>query len=308
MKKFNKPFLLLVLLINLIQANCNEANITAEDYLKMSTQQLDTAFISAVKKNQSEKIQALIKAGANINTPIPYTFTQGDCDWNVKSTALTYAVRNNHVELVSILLKEKNKINQNLNEILNTAIEEGYLGIVKELIKEGVDINQSETSPLIIAIQNARPGGQFSAQAQGQYLSRWRARQYIIEALLEAGANVSHVNKDGRTALMEAVINHDLNTVQKILEVPEIHTGSFFGFGTAPINYADKDGNTALILAIKHMRSRYIDNQEYNIAVNSQKIIEELLSHSSIDAYHVNKDGVTAVSLLEEENKRHSRY
>ena len=97
---------------------------------------------------------------------------------------------------------------------------------------------------------------------------------------------------------MVAVIEHDLNTVQNLLQVPEITTGSWFGFGTKPINYADQDGNTALILAIQSIRCSYINNQEYNICINSQEILEKLLQTPGINPHHVNKQGDTAIKLL----------
>ena len=224
-------------------------------------------------------MQKLVQAGANVNTPIPYTWTSGDCDWEIKSTALIYAVRYNCPNMVKVLLKVEKK----LNEALDVAIKEGYSDVVEELIKGGADINyvnENKDTPLIKAIQHARATAEFSSQAQASYNSRWYQRRKIIQTLLKAGANVNHVNKYGRTALMEAVIEHDLNTVQSLLQVPEITTGSCFGFGTKPINYADKDGNTALILAIQNVRCSYIDDQEYKICINSQNIIKTLLANS----------------------------
>ena len=85
-------------------------------------------------------------------------------------------------------------------------------------------------------------------------------------------------------------------------------TGSYFGFATKPINYADQDGNTALILAIQRVRSTYINNQEYNICVNSQNIIKTLLETPGIDPHHVNKNDETAITLLEKLNDQMNRY
>lgn len=295
MKKTNKYFCLLLLLVGFFQIN---GKLAAEDYSKMSTVELDAAFVLAVQEHRSEKMQELIQAGANVNTPIPYTWTSGDCGWEIKSTALIYAVRHNCPNMVKVLLKVEKK----LNEALDLAIKEGYSDVVEELIKGGADINyvnENKDTPLIIAIQHARATAEFSSQAQVRATSRWYERRKIIQTLLKVGANVSHVNKYDRTALMEAVIKHDLNTVQNLLQVPEMTTGSFFGFGTKPINYADKDGNTALILAIKDIRYNYTNNQEYKICINSQNIINALLETPGIDAYYVNKNGETAVTLLE---------
>ena len=71
---------------------------------KMSQAELDTAFVLAVKKHHSEKIQELIQAGANVNTPVPYTWTSGDCDWRITSTALMYAVRHDCPNVIKALL------------------------------------------------------------------------------------------------------------------------------------------------------------------------------------------------------------
>ncbi len=291
-------------LLVLVMLGFAQVSSTTEDYSKMSANELDAAFILAVQKGHSEKIQELIQAGANVNTPVPYTWTSGDCDWHIESTALMYAARKNCPNIIKALVKVKQKLNETLNEALIVAIEEGYSDVVKELIEGGADINycyknRSETTPLILAIQNARPASEFSPQAQWKYESRWSQRRAIIQALLKAGAKVDSVNKEGRTALMEAVCRSDLNTVLDLLKVPEMSRGSFFGFGIKPINYADKDGNTALILAVKNIRCSYIDNQEYHICRMSQSIVEQLLEFPGIDLHHVNNNGVTAITLLE---------
>lgn len=304
MKKTNKYFCLLLLLVGFVQIN---GKLAAEEYSKMSTVELDAAFILAVQEHRSEKMQELIQAGANVNTPIPYTWTSGDCDWEIENTALIYAVRHNCPNMVKVLLKVEKK----LNEALDIAIEEGYSDVVEELIKGGADINyvnENKDTPLIIAIQHAHATAEFSSQAQARATSRWYERRKIIQTLLKVGANVSHGNKYGRTALMEAVIEHDLNTVQNLLKVPELTTDSYFGFGTKPINYADRDGNTALILAIQKVRYSYINNQEYNICMNSQNIINALLETTGIDTQYVNKKGETAVTLFEKLNEKMNGY
>ena len=133
--------LIVVGLLVLVMLGFAQVIATAEDYSKMSSHELDAAFIFAVKNNHSEKIPDLIQAGANVNTPIPYTWTSGDCDWNIESTPLIYAVRNNFPHTIKALVKVKQKLNGTLNEALDEAITEGYSEIVKELIEGGADIN-----------------------------------------------------------------------------------------------------------------------------------------------------------------------
>lgn len=295
-------------LLILIMLGFAQVSGTAADYSKMLANELNEAFIIAVKKGSSDEVQKLVQAGANVNTSIPYIWTDGDCDWKVENTALIYAVRHDDPNMVKVLLKVEKKLNAALlNEALNEAIKEGYPGVVEELIKGGADINyvnENKDTPLIIAIQHARATAEFSLQAHEKDRSRWSQRRKIIQTLLKDGAKVNHVNKYGRTPLMVAVGECDLNTVQDLLQAPEINSGSFFGFGTKPIDYADQDGNTALILAIKYIRCSYINDQEYKLCINSQKIVEILLQTPGINLHHINKNGDTAIKLLEKIKSR----
>lgn len=305
MKNIHTYFCSLLLFSGFIHLNSITEKSTPIDYSIMPRAELDMAFIAAVKENNPEKMQKLIQAGANVNTPIAYTLTDGDCDWQVETTALIYAVRHNCPNIIKVLVKVKKKLNESLNKVLIEAITKGYSGIVKELIEGGVDINyinENGDTPLILAIKNGRPIAEFSSQAQSRCQSRWSERREIIQMLLKAGSNVNCVNEYGRTALMEAVIKQDFHTVLSLLNSAEIHTGSFFGLGTKPKNYADQDGNTALIHAVKQIRSSYSNNQEYKLCENSQKIAEALLQSPGIDPHHANKKGETAISLLEKLN------
>lgn len=311
MKKAYRCFLLLLFFACFADISGKAENSAIEDYLKLSTAELDKAFVFAVQEGCLEKMRELIQAGANVNTPISYQWTSGGCDWTVESTALMYAVRHDCLDMIKVLIKAKRKLGKTLAQALDEAIVEGRSDVAKELIAGGADINyinKDEDTPLILAVKHARPISEFSSQAQDRYRSRWHQRQEIIQTLLTAGANVRHVDKYGRTALMEAVKQHDLNAVLGLLQVPEINTGSFFGFGAKPINYADQDGNTALIYAVKYIRRSYINNQEYNVCRNSQRILELLLKTPGIDPYVVNNDDETALTLLEELKKSENGY
>jgi ankyrin repeat protein len=290
----------------LVMSGVAQVSSAAQDYSKMAPHELNEALIIAVESGDVDEAQKLVQAGADINTIITYIDnSEYDCSWDMEDTTLIYAVRHNWPKMVKVLLKGEKK---ELNKALDIAIEKGYLGVVEELIKGGAHINyvdKNGRTALMKAVRCGRATAEFSLQAHEQARSRWHERLKIIQMLLKAGANVRHVDKNGKTALMEAVIEHDLNTVQSLLQVPQMTTGSsYFGFGTKPINYADNDGNTALILAIKNVRYSYIDNQEYNICVTSQNIVDVLLKTPGIDLHHVNKDGDTAIKLLKELEKR----
>jgi len=293
--------------LNNLSKNQTKPESSAVDYSKMPAAELDTAFVLAVKKRHIEKMQQLIQAGANVNTPIPYTWTEGDCDWDCKDTAFMYAVKNGYPGVIEVLLTVKGKLNESFNEALKVAIREGRSGVVKLLIKGGADINYSDNenrdTPLILAVKTACATGEFYTQAQARSRSRWDQRREIIQTLLKAGANVGSVNSDGRTALMEAVIEHDLKTVLSLLEISQMHTGSFFDFGTAPKNYADNDGNTALIYAIKYVQTSHYDSYTKSICANSLKIMGKLFRSPGIDLHYVNNKGETFIALYKEKNE-----
>ncbi|MFZ4587153.1 MAG: ankyrin repeat domain-containing protein [Candidatus Methylopumilus universalis] len=300
-------FLSLLLLVGFGQIDGKEETISVEDYSKMSVTELNTAFILAVQNRRIEMMQELLQAGANVNTPIRYTWTSGDCDWTIESKALIYAIRHNYPDMVKVLVSLESK----LNEALDLAIDEGYATAVEELVKGGADLNYAKENgdtPLIVAVEHARATAEFGLQAHEQQRSRWQSRRAIIEILLKGGAKVSHTNKDGETALMKAVKEHDLYTVEILLQVPEMTRGSYFDFGTKPINYADKDGNTALILAIKKVQYTYINSQQCSICKNSQKIIQVLLETPGIDLHHVNNNGETAITLFKKLNEKLNKY
>lgn len=289
MKKF-------LLIISLIYVSPVLSSTDMQDYSKLSQTELNEQFVTAVKKDSVKELEAIIKAGADTNTPIDYSWTHGDCDWQVETSAMTYAVQKNRPGIVKVLApKEKN-----LNQALDVAINEGFDAIVEVLIEAGVNINATDEdneTPLIKAVRSARPEAEYSLQAQAQYRSRWQQRQNIIQILLEAGADITiQTKKLGRTALMEAVINHDLYTVETLLQHKDINNTTFFGF-TKLVNYADNDGNTAVILAVEHIRYTYINSQEYNMCINTQKILELLFEHPGIDVHHVNNNGETAITL-----------
>jgi ankyrin repeat protein len=247
------------------------------------------ALIGASRKGHVDVVRALIKAGADVNHA-----DRGD-------TALCEASRGGHVDVVKELIRAGADVDH--VGILGTALigasRTGYVDVIKELIKAGADVN----------FTNEYGGDTALIQAS------IRGYADVVRELIKAGAHVNLTNKNGDTALMCAIKNHHFDVVQSILQSPEFHTGIwqrikdlFSDSGTKSINYADKDGNTALILAIQRVRCSYSNNQEYNICVNSQNIINALLQTPGINLHHVNKNGDTAITLLEKLNETMNRF
>ncbi|MCH9611759.1 MAG: hypothetical protein S4CHLAM102_02330 [Chlamydiia bacterium] len=296
-------FCCLLLLVGSVQVVGSEKSPVVENASAMSKTELNAAFISAVKENRIDRVQELLEAGADVHTPIPYTWTAGDCDWEIESSALIYAVRGNRPDMVKALLAKDKALSSALDE----AISEGYSAVVNVLISEGADINYvnaDKDTPLLQAIGCARATAEFSRQAQAQARSRWSQRREIIQSLLKAGADINHVNKYGRTALMIAIKEHDLYTVQQLIELFKKDRTAHSGRETTMINLADQDGNTALMYAIKNVRTSYTNDPEYKICLSTQTILASFLDVPELDFHHVNKNGETAITLLEDLNRQ----
>lgn len=283
-------------------------------YSKKSQQELNADFVNAVLERSIDTMPDLIRAGADVNTPISFEYERSDGDWdrvvNETATALRYAVKHNDHNMVRMLLELKCDLT-NRNQFFCDALVAGQLRVVQEFIKSGVDVNfvnSDGDSPLTIAVDQARAMGEYYNEAQAQGRSKWEQRREIIQALVQAGAHVGHADKYGRTALMLAVKEHDLHTVRLLLQQPSMMQGSYFGFGTAPINYVDREGNTALILAVKSIQYSYYDSYSYHLCVNSQEIFRAIAETPGVNIDIVNKNGETARQLFDELEKRAKRY
>jgi ankyrin repeat protein len=286
------------LLLQPIMADSEQTN-PVNSYTQLSKTALNTAFIDAVKQNQVAKVDALLKAGADVTTPIIYEKTDPTGDdaypYPVKTTALMAATSFNQPVMVATLIK----YDKHLDEALDLAIIDGHNQVADVLIKGGANVNTINTkpyrdkdTPLITAIKSARAYGEFND------VGRWKQRRDIVQTLLNANANLHTQNNQGRTALMEAVIKHDLANVENILN--HLSTEQMKRSRFSPkkiINLADKEGNTALILAFKYIHYQYVNAQERDECSRSQNIMRLLMAFPGIDVKHVNRSGESAISL-----------
>ncbi len=260
----------------------------------------DRALSVASRAGHVDVVRELIKAGANVNHERAV----------LGSTALITAADSGHVDVVRELIKAGANVNHADMEytVLITASRRGYADVVRELIKAGANVNHAASREYRHHMGNTA----LIEAADRGYVD-------VVREIIKAGAHVNLTNKNGDTALMCAIKNHDFDAVQSLLQSPEFHTGIwqlikdlFSDSGTKPINYADKDGNTALILAVKNIQYRYMEgnSREYKTCVNSQRIAEELFKFPGIDHHHVNKNGGTAMTLLEklEEKQKKTKY
>ena len=326
-----KYLCVLFLLTGFVQVEGKTEEPGAEDFSSMSAKELGEAFILAVKRGDSEEVRKLIEAGADIHQKLTYIQQDYDWDYDVTCTALQYAAGHGDTDIVKAIMQENPGLDDihialiyavkrgdvnvvkellktpgiNVNykngvdgAVLITAIKKGCLGVVEELIRAGADVNcvdEYGNTPLIVAVDYACSLSQYSRQAQEKCASRWKQRAEIIKSLLKARADINHANKNGDTALIIAVEEHDFDAVKNILQDPVVN-----------VNHVNNDGDTALIIAIKNVRYSYVegDSQGYHSCVNSQNILEILAKAPGVDLFHINKNGDTAITLLIELGER----
>ncbi len=255
------------------------------------------SLIGAARQGHLDLLRELIIVAANLKHP----------DWAAAdlliNKALVAAAYEGQLDVMLELIKAGANINYVHGYLETTALieaaEQGHVDVVKELVKMGADLNY---------VDKNGEAALFKAVKRG--------RLDVVKELIGAGAYVNLANRAGDTALMYAIKEHNFDLVQSLLLSLEFHPGIwqlikelFLHSEHKPINYADKDGNTALILAIKNLKYRYFegDKREYNDCVNSQRILEELLNFPGVDHHHVNKKGETAIILLEELQRKQNR-
>ncbi len=331
MKNSYKYFYLILFFVSLLQINCNAEILVTKDYSSMTKTELNKAFVRAIEDNDSLEAENLIQAGADINTPIRYWETigsgEGCWDYDDYAPAFRYAVIHNRRGIIKMLLRYRKDLSNTLEEALLLASSCGALESAKELLHGGANVNhvcEDKNTPLILAAKKGSLSVVQELIQRGANVNHADRNgntplilaidegcsEKLIKILLDAGADVTCANKKGKTALIKAVSATRINIVLELLKVHQMHTGSFFGFGTKPINYADEDGNTALIHAVKNIRYSYIvgRNREYQLCVDSQSIVENLFNTPGIDHHHANKKGETAITLFEKLKKDHRMF
>jgi ankyrin repeat protein len=196
----------------------------------------EVPLISAARKGDSKRVRALLNAGAKVDATdaesaevpsgLSFAYREGglknfeESDWNLGRTALMWATRNGHVEIVRLLVESGSDVNAKDKVGLTPlmlAVINGHVELVRILIGAKANMRAKDrngATPLIFAVetQNSR----------------------IVQELLAAGADVNSKSKDGRTPLVIAASNGNAELVEELLKA-----------GADPNAHA-KDGPTAL--------------------------------------------------------------
>lgn len=269
--------------IELIKAGANVNQSTDLGY---------TALIEAATQGHVDVVKELIKAGANVNQ----STSMGD-------TPLIKAAENDHADVVRELIKaganvnQENRWNYDSGTALIQASRKGHAHVVRELVK-AVDAKSSMLSHVKCLFVNSEKCElciNKNDRSKALIQAARKGHANVVIDLVKAGANVNHSDEHGNTALMLAIREHNLDFVKILLKTPGIN-----------INHADKNGNTALIIALQSIVYTYIEGNKasYNLCLDSQKIVEQLIQTPGINPHHVNKNGDTAIKLFEKVKSR----
>ena len=177
----------------------------------------DKELLTAAKKGNTELINLLIAAGADVNKVHGW--------WIFSDTPLTGAAVNGKAESIKCLLQapgiDVNKGDKDGNTPLYQAAYHGHTECVKLLIAAGADVNKayeySDNTPLSWAARNGHTE--------------------CVKLLIAAGADVNKADKEGKTPLYRAAGNGHTECVKLLIDAG------------ADVNKADEDGWTPLYCA-----------------------------------------------------------
>jgi ankyrin repeat protein len=231
----------------------------ASDATEVAATEADgtTALHWAVRQNDFELVDRMLRAGASVNaanryavTPLKLAAVNGDAkllarlldargDANAASTdgetLLMTAARGGHVDAARLLIERGAEVDARElwhgQTALMWAAAQGHPAMLRELIAHGADVNARSNEEEWERQRTSEPLTPLLFAARENCLA-------CLPVLVEAGADVNATTPDGISAVVIALINGHFDVAGALLEA-----------GTDP-NLADYTGRTALYAAI----------------------------------------------------------
>jgi len=166
--------------------------------------------LGAVQRGDAKTARGWLDRGVDPNSVDPKGFT-----------LLMLAARENHREVVTVLLDRKAKINQRSafgDSALMLASYKGNLDIVQLLVARGAEVQHAGWAPL--------------------HYAAFEGRAEVIRFLIEKGADKNAVAPNGYSPLMLAVLNKHLAATRALLQAD------------VEVNLRGPKGETALRIAL----------------------------------------------------------
>ena len=208
----------------------------------------DMVMLNAATQGHLNCMEVCLAAGASVNQLVPVPRS------TIAVSSLMRASKNGHQECASLLIESGADVNLtgvNGSTALYYAASAGRHNCVDLLLKAGADVNISTTYhslPLNAAVRSSK----FSAEC--------------VNALIEAGASVNRIGKDGDTALITLVCRGQTAFIEKLIEA-----------GT-DVNIPDESDNTPLMRALSasNVSSLWVKSLiDMGADVNKRNIVKE---------------------------------
>ena len=181
----------------------------------------DQQLLEAAKEGNSDMVQYVLEAGADVNSRNKY-----------RKTACMLAAQNGHVDCLEMLTEAGADVNAHGlydKTALLLAVETGQTACTEKLILAGADVNECATvghvrgkTTLMYAAGNGHlqctellieAGADVNMRSKHNLTALMLAARHghdsCVKALVEAGADVNHTDNHGHTTLMLLVANKD---------------------------------------------------------------------------------------------------
>jgi len=198
-----------------------------------------TILMFAALSGHAKAVKALIDAGADVNAKNKF-------DW----TALMSAEVHGYTNTAKALIDAGAKASNSYNALLVQAAQAGDTAKVKQLIKQGADVNAKNSIGKTILMFAALSG---HAKA--------------VKALIDAGADVNAKKEYDDTALMDAASYGHTDTVKALIDAG------------ADVNAKDEDGETVLMGAASWFGNLDIVRLLKQAGAKGQTVSEEARRH-----------------------------
>ena len=190
--------------------------------------------------------EMMVKAGGDGQLRLVQQLVEGrgvdvnfvNAEWR---TALYLASGENRVQVVDWLVAAGARVNHAHRvhgaTALHAASQHGHILVVRSLVRAGADVNQAMTdekygdSPLIVACYYNRP--------------------LVADALLQAGARVGFVRKDGAIALLMACQFGHIECVRVLIRAgADVNQAKTDELGSSPLIQASQNGHVHVVDAL----------------------------------------------------------
>lgn len=220
----------------------------------------DAAIHRAVNSGFVDVVEALAKAGADL------TLTNKD-----GKTPLDLAIEGKMVDIVTVLGNYAVDLQSHLMKAVNQANRD----VIKVLGDAGVDLNQEDENGRSLIYNVVRK----VSEEDHRYGKMPDENMKRATALIKAGANVNHINRNGDSLLHTAVHNMNLSAFNMLASLG------------ADFNQEDKNGHTPIYLAAYLGAITILHHIDLNRPINNK-------GHTLLTQAIIKKDNIVVRNLL----------